>query len=258
MNIKILVATHKKYRMPTDDIYLPIHAGKLGKEDIGYIGDDTGDNISDRNWYYSEVSAIYWAWKNLDADVIGVSHYRRHYTLSNKIEQFTKGKWNCILTGEQAQKLLENNDIVVAKKRWYLVETNKSHYSNGHNPKELDLMRQIINERCPEYVSAFDEMNNRRWAHMFNMFIMKRDKFNEFCEWWYDILFEFEKRHDMAGYQEKEKRAFIDERMMDVWLIKTGYSYKEIPVMYMEKQNRFKKIYFVFARKFFIHHNVWE
>lgn len=256
MNVKIIVATHKVYRMPTDDVYFPIHAGRLGKNDIGYAGDDTGDNISDRNWYYSEVSAIYWAWKNLKADAVGVAHYRRHYTVASRFEQFRRGKWNCILTGNQAKELLKHNDIIVSKRRWYLIETNRSHYSNGHNPKELDLMRKIMQERCPEYVAAFDEMNGRRWAHMFNMFIMKRDKFDAFCEWWYDILFEFEKRIDMGGYPEKEKRAYIDERMLDVWLIKNQYPYKEIPVMYMEKQNWIKKIGIFFIRKFFIHHNI--
>lgn len=46
MNIKILVATHKKYWMPEDSVYMPIHVGREGKEDLGYIGDNTGDNIS--------------------------------------------------------------------------------------------------------------------------------------------------------------------------------------------------------------------
>ena len=52
MNIKILVATHKKYDMPTERIYLPIHVGKAGKESLGYQGDDIGDNISWKNTSY--------------------------------------------------------------------------------------------------------------------------------------------------------------------------------------------------------------
>ena len=46
MDIKIIVATHKKYWMPSDDIYLPVHVGKKGKTDLGYQGDDTGDKKS--------------------------------------------------------------------------------------------------------------------------------------------------------------------------------------------------------------------
>lgn len=30
------------------------------------IGDDTGDNISDKNREYCELTGIYWTWKNYD------------------------------------------------------------------------------------------------------------------------------------------------------------------------------------------------
>ena len=258
MNIKILVATHKPYRMPDDPIYLPVHAGHIGKPDSGYQGDDTGENISDRNWYYSELTAIYWAWKNLNADAIGVCHYRRYFTTKSWLSYQLHGKWNSLLTGHEAVRLLTKFDIIVPQKRIYLIETNKSHYNNGHDNREIILMREIIGERCPEYLPAYDAMWNRRWAHMFNMFIMKRDKFDAFCEWWFDILFEFEQRVDMSTYEQKEKRAFMDERMLDVWLIKNGYPYKEINVMYMEKQHWVRKIYKLIMRKFVWHHNVWD
>ncbi|MCS4465828.1 DUF4422 domain-containing protein [Clostridium botulinum] len=72
MNIKILVATHKKYSMPKESMYLPIHVGCEGKKDLGYIGDNTGDNISLRNSNYCELTGLYWAWKNLKCDYIGL------------------------------------------------------------------------------------------------------------------------------------------------------------------------------------------
>ena len=73
MDIKILVATHKKYDMPSEDIYLPIHVGREGKEDLGYQGDNQGENISLKNSNYCELTGLYWAWKNLQCDVIGLS-----------------------------------------------------------------------------------------------------------------------------------------------------------------------------------------
>ena len=83
MDIKILVAVHKPYWMPADDVYLPLHVGKSGKEDIGFAGDDTGENISHKNANYCELTGLYWAWKNLAADYIGLCHYRRYFTHSN-------------------------------------------------------------------------------------------------------------------------------------------------------------------------------
>ena len=77
--IKIIVATHKKYKMPNDSIYLPVQVGTENKESLGYQPDNDGENISSKNPYFCELTGLYWAWKNLDADYIGLSHYRRHF-----------------------------------------------------------------------------------------------------------------------------------------------------------------------------------
>ena len=52
MDIKVIVATHKQYRMPSDNCYMPLHVGKQGKVDLGYLGDDSGDSISEKNGHY--------------------------------------------------------------------------------------------------------------------------------------------------------------------------------------------------------------
>ena len=90
MEIKILVATHKNYKMPDDNIYIPIHVGKKGKECIGYVGDDTGENISERNPYFCELTAMYWGVKNLQCDYIGLVHYRRHFKAKKYINKNRK------------------------------------------------------------------------------------------------------------------------------------------------------------------------
>ena len=46
MKITVIVAVHKKYRMPEEKCYLPLHVGREGKENIGFVGDNTGDNIN--------------------------------------------------------------------------------------------------------------------------------------------------------------------------------------------------------------------
>ena len=83
-NVKMLVATHKKYQMPKDKLYLPVHVGAEGKTDLGYQKDNVGETISNKNPYFCELTALYWAWKNLNEDYIGLCHYRRYFTLSKK------------------------------------------------------------------------------------------------------------------------------------------------------------------------------
>ena len=75
MKIQIIVAAHKAYRMPTDPMYLPLHVGKAGKDlELGFQGDNTGENISEKNATYCELTGLYWAWKNLDAHLQYVHH----------------------------------------------------------------------------------------------------------------------------------------------------------------------------------------
>ena len=96
--IKILVAAHKLYWMPNDSVYMPIHVGREGKADLGYVGDNTGDNISAKNPNYCELTALYWAWKNLEADYVGLVHYRRYFT--NKEVRNIEEKKQQVLTNE--------------------------------------------------------------------------------------------------------------------------------------------------------------
>jgi hypothetical protein len=64
-DVEILVAAHKDYWMPSDDVYLPIHVGAEGKPALKFVGDNTGDNISIKNSNYCELTGIYWYWKNM-------------------------------------------------------------------------------------------------------------------------------------------------------------------------------------------------
>lgn len=245
--IKLIVATHKKYKMPKDDIYLPIHVGAYGKDSIGYIRDDSGDNISKKNLNYCELTGLYWAWKNLDSQYLGLVHYRRHYTVKR-----IGNKWNRILTRCQLEKLLENNSIILPPKRNYFIETTYSQYAHAHHAIDLDVTRKIIKEKYPEYIVAFDNCMKSTKGHKFNMFIMKKEYINSYCEWLFDILFELENRLDISDYSQNDLRVFgfVSERLLDVWLITNKLKYKEISVMFMEKQNWFIKISKFLKRKF--------
>lgn len=238
--IKVVIATHKKYDMPNDKMYLPLQVGAEGKNDLGYEKDNTKDNIALKNPYFCELTGLYWAWKNLKEDYIGLAHYRRHFA-SKKINK--KDLFNSVLTKEEASKLLNNTDIIVPKKRNYYIENLYSHYEHTMYIEPLDITGQILQERYPEYMLEFDKLKTRRSAHMFNMFIMKKDKLDEYCTWLFDILFELEKRVDNSKYDSFHARFYgrVSELLLDVWLNTKGYSYKEVKVISMEKVNWWKK-----------------
>ncbi|ATO55116.1 exopolysaccharide biosynthesis protein [Loigolactobacillus coryniformis subsp. coryniformis] len=237
MNIKILVAAHKNYVMPQDqNLYLPIFVGKDLHPDVNHTfqGDNTGDNISVKNAHYNELTAIYWAWRNLDADAIGLVHYRRYLSL-HKQKDLTS-----VLDQAQAESLLQDHDIILPKKRNYYIESNYSHYVHAHHAEPLDLTRKIIEQDYSMYLNAFDEVMQRKSAHMFNMFIMKQQPFDEYCQWLFDILAKVEQNLDISDYNQYEARVygFISERLLDVWLaVNEQYRTTEVNFVYMEKQN---------------------
>lgn len=90
MDICIIIATHKKYKMPQDSMYLPVQSGSALYPNLGYQRDDEGENISNKNTAYNIMCVKYWAWKNLEADYIGITHYRRHFTISGSKEKNLK------------------------------------------------------------------------------------------------------------------------------------------------------------------------
>ena len=252
MNIKIIIAAHKPYRMPEDGIYLPLQVGAAGRDviDANWARDDSGDNISEKNKNFCELTGLYWAWKNLEpeCEYVGLAHYRRHFSAKG----MHGDKWERVIDGKHLEKLLADNALLLPKPRNYFIETNYGQYVHAHHAEDLELTRKIISEKYPEYCDAFDRYMEMSVGHRFNMFIMRRDMFDSYCEWLFDILFELEKRLDISEYTPYDARVFgfVSERLLDVWIMGGDIDYAELPYVFMEKQNWFTKGFNFVKRKF--------
>ena len=261
MDIKIIVATHKKYTMPQDEIYVPVQVGAEKKKncetlDFGYQNDDTGDNISVKNNAFCELTGLYWAWKNLKYDYVGLVHYRRHFCLKKK-----KGKKiDSALNSNEVQSLIEKYKVILPKKRRYYIETLYSHYKHTLYVDPLDKTREIVAELYPEYVSVYDKVLHQRSGHMFNMFIMSKELVNGYCTWLFDILFKLEKEMGDREYDSFHARFYgrISEILLNVWVrfqkeskVIDKSDIKSIPYFYMEKINWLKKGSSFLKAKFF-------
>ena len=255
-DIKIIIATHKQYFMPSDDMYLPLHVGKSGKEELGYQGDDAGDNISLKNPNFCELTGLYWAWKNLPNDYLGLIHYRRFFSVKNCAERKKNPLETLYLTREEASQLLSQYDVIVPSKRNYYIETLYSHYANTLHAEHLDVTREIIVEKCGEFLGSFDKVMKQRSGYMFNMFIMSKELTNSYCSWLFPILFELEKRLPADKYSAFHARFYgrVSELLFNVWLMqynkKTPIKIKELPFVYGEKVNWGKKILAFLQAKF--------
>ena len=243
-NIKIIVATHKSFEMPQNkELYLPVHVGCEGKDDLGYQGDNAGENISQLNPYYCELTGLYWAWKNLDCDYLGLVHYRRYFTKKNQFYRENLKIDEVVLNKDDIELLLEKGDVIVPKRRKYYIETLYSHYAHTLDASHLDLAREVIEKQQPEYVDSFGKVMKQRSGYMFNMFIMKKELADQYFSWLFPILDVMYDQIDVSQMTTFEARLFgrVSELLFNVWLHRNSYSKVEVPFMYFERINLFEK-----------------
>ena len=251
MDLKILVATQKKYWIPADSVYFPVQVGAEGKPKLGYARDNIGENISKKNPNYCELTGLYWAWKNLDVEYIGLCHYRRYFANSVHSRGMDKKK-KAILKKADYEKLLSTYDVILPTQRNYYIETVRSQYEHAHFKKDLDTVQNIIAETESSYLEAFQKVMGQRRLHLYNMFVMKKKDFDSYCKWLFGILEKAEKEIDTTTYSLYEARVygFLAERLFNVWLTKQQMKTIEVPVVCLEPIDWPAKITNFLKRKF--------
>lgn len=243
---QVLVAAHKSYWMPSDPLYVPVQVNcASGAEPIdGYARDDDGDNISSKNGRYSELTALWWGWRNLECDALGLVHYRRHFAGSGE-----KG----VLTRDEAAQLLEQVPMVVPKARNYVIESVASHYAHTHDAAHLDALRAAVEEVSPGRLHIFDAQMASTKVHMFNMMLMRREVLDPYCSWLFDVLAATEKRIDFSELTPFGERCIgrLSEFLLDVWLRSCDVPFVEVRLRELEGVNWAKKGRSFLAAKFF-------
>lgn len=274
MDIKIVIAMHKPFQVADGTDYVPLQVGADGKKGIrvkdcpgahlhkehqetgAILRDDDGDNISAKNPYYCELTGLYFAWKNIKADAIGLVHYRRYFSMKSVAYRKRHGVFDSALTHDEATALLTRADIVVPKKRHYYIESLYSHYAHTLDGSHLDIAKKIIADKYPEYLPSLVKVYARSWGYMFNMAIMPKEELDEYCTWLFDVLGLLEKEIDVTKLDAFSARLFgrVSEILFNVWVDKKqeeGMSVVECPVMDMEPINWPKKMAGFLQAKFF-------
>lgn len=252
--IKILVSYHKDSARIESQIITPIHVGaKNSIVDLKMLRDDEGINISDKNDKYCELTAQYWAWKNLDAEFYGFMHYRRHFAFKDIeycLEDGTPAIYNNI--NEKYKKEIGLNDdiiyhcvdgvdlilpLIVDTSTWGAV-SNEVQFSCLENLHaiDFDIVCQTVVELYPNYSDAVHEFRTSHYAYWYNMFIMKKEIFVEYSEWLFSILENSERKIDFTKYNQQEIRtlAFMAERLLSIYLIKLWKDKPELKVKFLK------------------------
>ena len=169
-----MVCCHKDHLSISDnpDWVIPIQAGAtVADKRVCELGDDTGDNISDRNADYSECTALYWIWKNAPrTDYIGLCHYRRHFDIS---------------TDEIGHIGAQGYDIIATIPTLW-VQTRKL-FTIFVSDEDIDLVLEAIRALKPEYIEVAEKYYLGHFTPPCNMTIMKYEIFIEYAEFVFAI-----------------------------------------------------------------------
>ena len=240
--IKIFICAHKDVPLPQHPYFLPVQAGAALHEPIkGFQPDSEGDNISLKNPYFCELTCHYWAWKNLKAvDIVGLNHYRRYFDFQKKFPQLSADKQFVRIEDFLQQpyqfpdlsSLLTDYDIILPVARHWRV-SNTRQYGNYHIAKDWEMLRQIIKERSPQYIPAFEKtMDHSNIAVGYNMFITHWKHFDAYSEWLFDILFEVERQVPPIDDPVQSRiYGYMSERLINVFCAHHQLRIKHIPLI---------------------------
>lgn len=213
MNIKIYIMTHKKFQEPAEPGYTALHVGKALGEDLGYLGDDTGENISDLNGYYGELTGLYWLWQNVhDIDAVGICHYRRYF-VNAEGKLMSLSEYEEILNQKEYDLLV--SDAVYGK------TSVKEGYGQAHNVQDLLVCGEVIKELFPKDYDAFASVIEGNRSYYGNLCVMRKEDFDAYCAWLFGIFAEAGNRIDVSSYDVYHRRVFgfLSETLLQVYLV---------------------------------------
>lgn len=254
--VKILVSCHIEADVIKNDVFHPIQVGCALTEnrlhDMFY--DDVGENISSLNQMYCELTAQYWAWKNLDADYYGFCHYRRYFNFSNV--RYKEDEWKNVtenflsddvknkysLDSDTVENFVSKYDVVISERKDVRKMLNqgwnvRQQYTASKflHEKDLDIMLAVISEKSPKFTKYAEQYLRGYMTSLNNLFVMKKEFFAEFCEWEFGILDECMRRIDMSDYSIEAMRTIshLAERLLNIYVM---YLTKEKKISLAEVQ----------------------
>lgn len=258
-SIAIFVSAHKPTKIISgSEIFRPIQVGAAmaTRRLPGFDYDNRGDNISTLNPRFCELTAAYWAWKNCDADYIGLFHYRRY--LGFRATGEPTDEWGSIVTDtldeqtvqkfglddERVRAVVTDYDIVVSEPKDIrampgMGRTLREQFSASGTlyDRDLDMMLKVLGEKYPDYLPYARQYLRGHRAYFNNLFVMKREIFDEYMTWLFDILFACDERSTYDGYSAEALRTpgHLAERLLGIWLAyqrdHQQYRIKELPTV---------------------------
>jgi hypothetical protein len=184
-----------------------VNAGKI----VAPYRDDSGENISELNSYYNELTGLYWVWKNTKHKYTGICHYRRRFESDIALAPLLKGETEVVLPLP------------------FVVSPNlRTYYSNCGYDEYYAVMLEVVEECYGEYYDT------ARWCaeHIVfipnNICIAKREVLDDYCSFLFGVVDEVERRVALMDIR-KQTRCWLSEHVTTIYFMKYM---KEHPVVF--------------------------
>jgi len=236
--------------------YLPIQCGKSVASAPtlpGMIGDDSGDSISSRNSLWSEITGLYWVWKNIDLnafDAIGTCSYRRFFDFSCRVPM-------------TRLRLIKPEDCEPALSRIYPCKNLDLLYgcdvavpipyiypyplwvalARNYRLDDFDILASIISSAYPDDAQKIKKVLNSSILYGHNMFVMRPTDLSSFCSWAFPILFAVEKSISVQGYNSKASRVlgYMFEILLTTYVRYNFNSVRHLPLVVISSNSNFAR-----------------
>lgn len=225
-------------------LYYNIQCGRANAATIlDMPGDHTGQNVSSRNKYWSEITGLFWAWKNLPPeDFNGLCSYRRFFNFNFDATRPVK-----LVNQDEAQAAIDNIrmpdmealfrevDIVVPIPYTYAYSIRRV-CSMNYNDADFAILETILRELSPDYLASYcDYMYRSNTMIGHNMFIAPRAIYTDYCAWAFKILLEAERQIKPDNYPVQQVRVlgYMHEILLGVYIRRNSLSVKQSQITWV-------------------------
>ena len=244
MKTNLFVAAHKTEWPVLPAGYTVIQVGAALHDHLPQAGawDNEGENISQKNRNYCELTALWWIAHHAQDDILGLVHYRRFFSFAPCRNPFldhyrmaaSDPRLSVMLRTEDVPALLDDCDILLPRKQ-YFNEGIAGQYRKFHRGEDFDVMEQVFLAHHPKEREAFRRVMQGHQEYSYNMFVARRDVFCAYAEWLFDILDDVAERITVSKdpYQARVF-GFLSERLMSVFVLTHHLRVRELPLVFVE------------------------
>ena len=162
------------YTFIKEEIVLQVGAALTAKRiSPKAVTDCEGENISNRNKQFCELTGLYWVWKNAREDYVGLVHYRRHFLLPDN--------WT--------ERMEANRVDVILPVPLYVAPSIAGNYMERHIASDWNYLMEYFSTNLPKEYDAAERIFSGNLYSPCNMIIASKEVLGQLCEWMFPILF---------------------------------------------------------------------